>query len=172
MSGDRRDAETISFRPIRDEDREFLCRVYASTRLDEMAITGWSQSRVEAFLAMQFTLQHTQYMQNYPGASFTVILVDAIPAGRLYVDRKDGSMRVIDIALMPEFRGRGVGRRIMRELLREADAKGLAADLHVEMNNPAREFYKSLGFREKELRGIYYSMEREVKHPAGERGQD
>lgn len=32
--------------------------------------------------------------------------------------------------------------------------------LHVEINNPVRGFYKSLGFEEKELRGIYYHMER------------
>lgn len=128
-------SETIRFRPITDEDMEFLYRLYASTRLTEMAVTGWSESQVEAFLRMQFRLQHMQYMQNYPGASFNIVFVDGTPAGRLYVDRKEDRILVLDIALLPEFRGRGAGGRIMRGLAEEADAKGLMMSLHVEMNN-------------------------------------
>lgn len=140
---------------------EFLYRLYASTRLAEMAVTGWGESQVEAFLRMQFRLQHNQYTQNYPGASFAIILVGALPAGRLYVDRKEDGIRVIDIALLPEFRGKGIGGRIMRGLAQEADAKGLVMSLHVELNNPILPFYKVLGFKEIELSGIYYFMERE-----------
>jgi ribosomal protein S18 acetylase RimI-like enzyme len=162
MKGEGHYAGTIHFRPITDGDRDFLYRVYASTRLDEMAMTGWSEAQVSTFLTMQFTLQHTQYRENYPGALFALILAETVPAGRLYTDRNNGDMRVIDITLLKEFRGRGIGGRIMRGLVEEADAKGLTMSLHVEMNNPARELYQALGFREKGLQGIHYSMEREV----------
>jgi ribosomal protein S18 acetylase RimI-like enzyme len=153
-------AETIRYRPISETDMEFLYQLYASTRLAEMAVTGWSESQVEVFLRMQFRFQHTQYMLNYPGASFDIVLIGGTPAGRLYLERTPEGIRLIDIAFLPEFRGRGAGGRIMRELADEADAQGLVISLHVEINNPVREFYKALGFREKELRGIYYYMER------------
>lgn len=143
-----------------DEDLEFLYRLYASTRLDELAATGWSESQVEAFLKMQFRLQHTQYTQNYPSASFSIISIDDVPAGRLYVGRKEDGMRIIDIALLPEFRGKGIGGGIMRDLVGEADTKRLVMSLHVEMNNPILQFYKALGFKEGELSGVYYYMER------------
>ena len=155
-------SESVCFRSATDEDVEFLYRVYASTRLEELAVTGWDETRVEAFLRMQFGLQHTQYLQNYPGAAFDIVSIDGMPAGRLYVDRTEDGIRIIDIALLPEFRGRGIGGRIMRGLVGEADAKGLVMSLHVEMNNPVLSFYKALGFKEVELRGIYYLMEREV----------
>jgi ribosomal protein S18 acetylase RimI-like enzyme len=155
-------AETFHFRPITDEEMEFLYRLYASTRLAEMAVTGWGESQVEAFLRMQFGLQHSQYMQNYPGASFEIVFIDGMPAGRLYVDRKEEATRLIDIALLPEFKGKGTGGRILRGLVEEADAKGVVISLHVEMNNPILPFYKTLGFREIEQRGIYYYMERRV----------
>lgn len=151
---------TISFRPVAAQDKAFLYRVYASTRLPEMAVTGWSEPQIQAFLQMQFEWQHAQYLQNYPGASFDVILIDNTPAGRFYVDRTKGDLRIIDIALLPEFRGRGIGGRIMHGLIGEADAKGLGVSLHVEKNNPVREFYKRLGFEEKEFRGIYCYMEK------------
>jgi ribosomal protein S18 acetylase RimI-like enzyme len=112
---------------------------------------------------MQFGLQHTQYRQNYPGASFDIVIIDGMSAGRLYVDRSENGIRIIDISLLPEFRGRGTGGRIMRGLAEEADAKGLAMSLHVEINNPVRDLYRSLGFREKERRGIYYYMERQFQ---------
>jgi ribosomal protein S18 acetylase RimI-like enzyme len=154
-------AETIHSRPITDDDTEFLCRLYASTRFEELVVTGWNDVQIEEFLRMQFGLQHSQYLQNYPAASFDIVLIDGKPVGRLYVDRSGGGIRIIDIALLPEFRGRGIGGRIMRGLVGEADAKGLAMSLHVEMNNPILPFYRSIRFREKELKGIYYYMERE-----------
>jgi ribosomal protein S18 acetylase RimI-like enzyme len=151
-----------SFRPVTDGDLEFLYKLYASTRLSEMSVTGWSDDQVEEFLRMQFRLQHIQYMQNYKGASFDIILADGIPAGRLYVHRGEEGIRVIDISILPEFRRKGIGGDILRGLTQEADAKGQMVSLHVEINNPVLEFYKSLGFRKKDLRGIYFYMEREV----------
>ncbi|MEK6738410.1 MAG: N-acetyltransferase [Planctomycetota bacterium] len=151
----------IRFRPITDADHEFLYKVYASTRSEEMAVTGWNSEAIDAFLRMQFRLQHTQYLQNNPAASFDVILVDAAPAGRLYVSRKADKISIIDIALLPEFRQRGVGGGIMRSLTEEADTKGLVMCLHVEINNPILGFYKKLGFQTKGEHGIYLYMERE-----------
>lgn len=165
---ERLPAETIQIRPMTDEDLDFLFRVYASTRLEEMSVTGWSERQTEAFLRMQFELQHTQYLQNYPCASFDIVLIEGRPAGRLYVDRTEDGMRIIDIALLPESRGQGLGGWFMRGLIGEADAKGLTMSLHVEMHNPIREYYIKLGFKEIELRGAYYYMERK----AAGRGKD
>jgi ribosomal protein S18 acetylase RimI-like enzyme len=155
------DEWSVRFRPITDEDMEFLYRVYASTRLEELAATGWNESQIEAFLRMQFGLQQTQYVKNYPDASFHIILIDGAPAGRLYVQRDENEMRIMDIALLPEFRGKGVGRRILENLVKEADEKGFVMSLHVETHNPVREHYKSIGFHDIETRGFYYYMQRE-----------
>lgn len=152
---------SISFRPITNDDLEFLYKVYASTRYEEMSVTGWNSEAIDAFLRMQFRLQHTQYLQNNPRATFSVILVDTTPAGRLYVDRRTDTISVIDIALLSEFRLRGIGGHIMRNLAEEADANGLAMRLHVERNNPILAFYKRLGFQTKGDQGIYLSLERE-----------
>jgi len=165
---ERLSAEIIQVRPRSDGDLDFLYRVYASTRLEELAATGWDETEIETFLRMQFELQHTQYVQNYPEASFDIVLIDGAPAGRLYVHRGGSGIRIMDIALLPEFRGKGTGGRIIRELVREADAAGLTMSLHVEVNNPVREFYRKLGFKEIESRGAYYYMERK----ADGRGKD
>lgn len=150
----------IDFRPATPADRAFLYRVYASTRREELAITGWSDSQLDDFLKMQFEWQAAQYLNNYPDASFDLILVDGNPAGRFYVDRTQNDIRIIDIALLPEFRGRGTGGRIIGALIREADAEGRGISLHVEANNPARRLYERLGFKITALRGIFYHLAR------------
>ncbi len=150
----------IGLRRSAEQDREFLYLVYASTRAEEMALTGWSESEKDSFLQLQFQYQDSYYRQNYPGASYDIILTGDVPIGRLYVDRKPEKMNIIDIALLPQYRRQGIGGRIFRDLLYEADQKGQLVCLHVEMNNPVRSFYNSLGFVEINSYGIYYYMER------------
>jgi ribosomal protein S18 acetylase RimI-like enzyme len=153
-------ADMLQLRPESPTDRDFLYQLYVSTRLPEMALTGWNEHQVEAFLRMQFDLQHNQYLQNYPSASCDIISIDDTPAGRLYVDRSGDRILIIDISLLPEFKGKGVGGTFLRKLTDEADVRGIDMSLHVEVNNPIRTFYQSLGFRELEQRGMYYYMER------------
>jgi len=162
---DGNESADLCFRPATEVDTETLFRVYASTRIEELAVTGWTEEQLGIFLNMQFRLQQAQYMHNYPGASFDVVLLGGKPAGRLYVQRTDRDMRIIDITLLPESRRRGIGGLILRGLIEEAEAKGLTMSLHVEMSNPIRTFYERLGFRAKDMKGIYYSMERRSNRP-------
>lgn len=152
-------AREIALRPIRGEDMEFLFRVYASTRQEELAPVPWSEGMKEAFFRQQFAAQHAYYQEHYTGAEFDVILVDGAPAGRLYVARWADEIRIVDIALLPEFRGKGVGTRLLGEVLAEAGRKGLPARIHVERDNPARTLYLRLGFRDVSDHGIYRRME-------------
>lgn len=109
---------------------------------------------------MQFELQDIQYRQNYANASFDLILVDNVPAGRLYVQRNKDDLRVIDIALLPEFRRQGIGKRLFCRLIREADQKRVQLSLHVEHNNPVLPWYERLGFERAGIYGVYYYMKR------------
>jgi ribosomal protein S18 acetylase RimI-like enzyme len=91
--------------------------------------------------------------------------VDGRPAGRLYVGRWPQTIRIVDIALLPEHRGVGVGTRLLGGLLAEADAAGKPVSIHVERFNPAMRLYRRLGFEELEDKGVYVLMERPVSAP-------
>lgn len=159
----------IGLRPITDDDQEFLLRLYASTRAEEKALVGWPDEQWDQFLAMQFHLQHTQYMQNYRNATFDIIMHGQTPAGRFYIDRRADEFRLIDVALLPEYRCRGIASRLIRALLLESEANGLPISLHVEKNNPILDYYQRLGFRVEADREVYYFMVRPV---AGNSGSD
>jgi ribosomal protein S18 acetylase RimI-like enzyme len=152
--------ESITLRPITVDDEAFLYQVYASTRQEEMALVPWNEAQKAAFLSMQFRAQRQDYQTNYPDAAFQVILRDGVPAGRLYVDRREREIAVIDISLLPEHRGAGIGSRLLRELLAEASRLGQPVTIHVEKFNPALRLYQRLGFSPIADTGIYLQMER------------
>ncbi len=158
--------DLLSLRPITADDEELLFRVYASTRAEELAAVPWSDEQKAAFLRMQFVAQHRYNQENYTASCFDVVLVDGQPAGRLYVARWTEEMRIVDIALLPEFRRRGVGTALLARLREEAEAKRLPLRIHVERMNPALGLYERLGFRVIEDRGVYLFMEWRAGAPA------
>lgn len=150
----------MRLRPVEDGDRAFLVELYASTREEELAQVSWDDATTRAFVEHQFSAQDTHYRSNYPGATLDVIEVDGSRAGRLYVHRGPSDIRIMDIALAPEFRGRGTGTALLRGLIEEADASQRKLSIHVEQNNPARSLYDRLGFEPAGEHGIYILMER------------
>ena len=148
----------ISLRPITPEDDSFLARVYASSRAEELAVTGWNEQLKAEFCRSQFDAQSAYYAANYPGASFQIIERDGWPVGRLYVDRWEKEIRIVDITLLPEFRGSGIGTKLLRELQEEARSADKSLTIHVERFNPALRLYQRLGFQEVEDKGVYLLM--------------
>jgi ribosomal protein S18 acetylase RimI-like enzyme len=149
---------TISLRPALPGDDEFLFSVYASTRAEEMELVNWTTTQKEAFLRLQFRAQDLFYRENYAGAEYWVIQQDDQPAGRLYVQRREDEIRIMDISLLPEFRRRGIGSSLLNQVLGEAAKSNLPVTIHVERFNPALDLYKRLGFRVQEDKGIYLFM--------------
>ena len=149
----------ISFRPITPDDLPFLARVYASTRWEELAEVPWTDEQKQAFLRFQFDAQHDHYQKHYPKASFDVVLADGEPAGRLYVDEWPKEIRLVDVALLPEHRGRGLGTRLLRGVMERAEAAAKPLTIHVEGFNPALRLYERLGFHRIGEHGPYFLME-------------
>jgi ribosomal protein S18 acetylase RimI-like enzyme len=113
-----------------------------------------------AFVEHQFTAQSRHY-ESYEDTSYDLVLVDGEPAGRLIFARWPEDLRVVDIALLPEHRGRGIGGSLMRALIEEADERGVKTSIHVERFNPAQRLYARLGFRAvAEAGGVYLLLER------------
>ena len=148
-----------TLRPASGGDRDLLLQIYASTRQDEMDLVDWSDEEKATFLFHQFEAQDSYYREQFPDAEYSVVVVDGADAGRLYLDRRPDEIRVIDIALLPPVRGKGVGSEIMQSILDEAAITSLAVRIHVEEYNPAQQLYRRLGFRDLEQLGTYILME-------------
>ncbi len=145
----------VGFRPIESTDMLFLEKLYRSTREQELDQTGWYEQQKVEFIRQQFHAQHRFYQENYKGAFFEIIRIDDVPAGRLYLVEWETEIRIIDIALLPEFRNNGWGGKILSEIISVARQQGKSLGIHVEFNNPARSLYNRLGFVLEEDKGVY-----------------
>lgn len=162
----------VALRPITEPDLQFLQRLYATTREDELNQVPWTPEEKAAFVRQQFEAQHAFWQENYTDTSWDLVLADGEPIGRFYVARWPDDIRIVDIALMPGHRRGGLGTRLIGELFAEADASGRKVSIHVEVFNPARRLYERLGFVQAGERGVYLLMERQPCAGAALAGAD
>lgn len=158
-------------RPAVLQDGEFLFQLYSSTRLHEIAPFGWPAQQQEAFLRMQFNAQQHWYGTAYAGAENKVIEIEGSPVGRIIVLRGQDAWQLLDISLLPELRGRGLGTELLQSLIQECAAAGAVLSLQVLRSNPALRLYQRLGFVPSGGDAVYLQMElrppREVERRSG-----
>lgn len=157
----------IELRPEAEGDAAFLARLYCDTRRHEVAAWGWPPAQEELFLTMQFEAQRRGYRQTYPNAVGRIVRVVETDAGRLLVNEESSSIHLIDIALLEEYRNRGIGTQLLNELQRECDLRQMALRLHVLAVSPARRLYRRMGLEEVGADEIYIQMERSPKPASG-----
>jgi GNAT superfamily N-acetyltransferase len=142
-----------------DGDLPFVAGLYASTRQQEVSLSGWSPAQQRDFLLQQHGAQHRHYRATYEGADWLIIESGGKAIGRLYRIAWPREIRIIDISLVPEARGLGIGAAIIRGIQDEAAKAGKGVSIHVEKQNPARSLYLQLGFIVSQDKGVYDLME-------------
>jgi len=142
-----------------EKDKPFLEKLYASTRWEELQPVPWTDEEKLNFLKFQFEAQHDHYMKYFTDANFDLILHKKKPIGRLYLDRREDEIRIVDIALLPEYRNKGIGSKLLHDVMAEAQSKDILVRIHVEHNNPAMALYERLGFKKVNEEGVYWLME-------------
>ena len=158
MTRDKKRDEQITLRPATAADDDFLFNCYASTRAQELAQVPWSQEQKEAFVRMQYTAQKQHYTAEAPQASHDIIYVDATAVGRIFLDRREDALHILDITVLPQHRNHGTGSLLLRRLLDEAGRLGKPVSIYVESFNPSLRFFERLGFRKDHEKGFHLLM--------------
>ena len=149
---------TVSLRPFQPEDEEFLVKLYGSTREAELAMVPWDAAQREAFVRAQMTAQLRHYQSEYPRAIHQIIELDGRSIGRIYVDRRPDEIRILDITLLPENRGKGVGSPLIQALMDEAAQTRRKLTIHLEAFGPgsrSHSLFARLGFKPTESHGFH-----------------
>jgi GNAT superfamily N-acetyltransferase len=151
---------TVVLRPVTPSDDEFLLSIYSSTRETELAQVEWVEGQKEMFVRWQFDMQRREYDTRFPTAAYHVIEVDQQPAGRIWVGADSEQIRLLDIALLPEFQNLGVGTGLLQRLITYAANQGkVLRHMVFVLNDNAERFYERLGFKQIEEFGAYKHME-------------
>jgi GNAT superfamily N-acetyltransferase len=140
-------------------DEAFLRRLYRSTREDELGITGWPDPVKQSFCDRQFALQHAHYRKHHPDGEFLVLRSGLEPVGRLYLADDGAAIHLVDIAVMPLWRGRGIGSALLAALQQRAAMAGKAVCLNVlSWNRRAMALYGRFGFVASGVDGAHLAM--------------
>ena len=151
----------IQLRVVEEKDAAFIEAVYRTTREAELNLTNWSEYQKSAFINMQSTAQLADYKTKFPAAKFQVIIYNKRDAGRLFTGETENEIRLLDITILPEFRGQGIGTNLLHRLIQRSNKVQKKISLHVIASNPALKLYQRLGFVHIKNDGLYYYMERE-----------
>ncbi|MFY9570060.1 MAG: GNAT family N-acetyltransferase, partial [Blastocatellia bacterium] len=148
----------VTFRPVAADDEAFLLEVYASTRLEELAMVPWDEGKRSAFLQLQYSAQKSHYHEHYPVSEYYIILLNKHPVGRLWFARLENEIRILDITLLPVHRKQGVGSPIIKCLMDEAKHSGKHLNIYVEGFNPSLSLFERLGFLKVDEHGYSFKM--------------
>jgi ribosomal protein S18 acetylase RimI-like enzyme len=140
-------ADRWQWRALHPDDLPWLAALYASTREDEMRPLPWPETSKQQFLQQQFIAQHQHYLARHPNAHYLAILSDGQPVGRFYIDEDGPDDLVVDISLMPAWRGSGIGTAVIGCQQQASAARGRGLALHVmQHNHGAFRLYQRMGF--------------------------
>lgn len=132
----------------------------------------------EAFLTPWSRQSLRMELEEAPDRMPLIAEVDGEARGYAFVWVVADELHVVNIAVDPSLRRRGLGRLLMGEILRRGRSMGSKlVTLEVRMgNHPARALYAEMGFREVAIRPNYYPTDREDAlvmireiHPAEDR---
>lgn len=135
----------IAVRPEQPQDEVFLFELYASTRQEELDAWNWPPEMRSAFLTLQFKASQG-YRQAFPDAEFQIVQFNGVKAGRMIVHRTPEELRIVNIALLPQFRNSGIGSALLQKNFDEAAATKKPLRLRVLKGSRAVRFYERLGF--------------------------
>jgi ribosomal protein S18 acetylase RimI-like enzyme len=159
---------SLRLRPERDEDQPFRHGLFCDSRPAEFALLQ-QQLGSEAFdqlMLFQFQAQTMSYRASFPQARFDIIELDDAPIGRIVVDRPGSLIHIVDQAVVPAMRNRGIGTAIMQALMDEAARDRLPVRLKVaSSNDPSMRLYQRLGFVSIDVDPFYIEMEWQAPSP-------
>jgi ribosomal protein S18 acetylase RimI-like enzyme len=166
LRSDVGDGSGVTLRPATQADYFFMRLLYGSTREEEMQRFPFDELQKKEFLDQQFAAQYQHYQLHYPTCERNIVEKDGVSVGRFWLDEWKDQIRLVDIALMPEWRGSGLGTRLVRSVLERGAKAGKPVTIHVEGFNPALRLYERLGFVKVDTNGVYFLMKWTAPGPA------
>lgn len=152
--------EVITTRTAAAADEEFLFRLFALQKAGEFAPLGWPAQQLQPLLEMQYRARQLSYAESFPEAVNTILcLADGTPVGRHLTARQKDFYRVVDIAVLPEYRGRGIGTWALNQMKQAAALESVPMRLSVTRTNPALRLYERLGFIRVSADDLSFEME-------------
>jgi ribosomal protein S18 acetylase RimI-like enzyme len=113
----------LTLRRVEPQDADLLAA---------LARTRWAHLPLPELVDMQDRAQRSTYTATWGPSGEHVILADGSPAGRVWYADTPTTRHIVDIAILPEVRGKGIAGRVVDQLGREASADARETRLQVD----------------------------------------
>jgi ribosomal protein S18 acetylase RimI-like enzyme len=151
---------TVTLRPESQQDEPFLRSLIYATIAGELGASQWPEPMRSHLLGVQYSARRQLHRANFPAAVSYVVDVDGADAGWAVVTPMPHEVQLVEIMILPELRGQGIGTATIREVLANAGAAGKPVRLNVNLTNHAAiGLYQRLGFRRIEGDEVQQLME-------------
>jgi len=140
-------AHHVRLRPVTERDLSFLFDVVSSSVREQFKLMGGDVRMMEPLLRIQFESQTREYKERFPEAVHYIITLNDLDAGRIYLNRSPEEIRILDLTLLPEYRGKGLGAFVLKVFEEEAARTGLPIRIYVEDGNRSLRLFDRLGYR-------------------------
>jgi ribosomal protein S18 acetylase RimI-like enzyme len=147
----------ITLRPATADDESLLFEIFCDVRGAMFA--GLPEPQNDILLRMQFHAQKSGYEQGYPDGERMIVVADGRSIGAVIVKRSSVLWRLMDVSLFAAYRNRGIGTRLIRDLLDHAAASERSLQLPVARDNPAARLYERLGMQKVAEDDVYVTMQ-------------
>ncbi|MFP3917579.1 GNAT family N-acetyltransferase [Lysinibacillus telephonicus] len=144
------------------EDESFMYKLFVSTRIQEFTLLHLSEKQIQSLLKMQYDAQKNSFHTRFPNATYEMIYLEGVRIGRMITDKKRHCIHLVDISLLPEYRGKGYGTEIIKTIQKVAIMERMDVTLYVLQGNPAQNLYERCGFYVIEKVDPYLAMRFDV----------
>lgn len=139
--------QSLTSRAALPGDEPLLYEIFAADRAQEFDALWLSAEQTAILLELQFRARQAGYARDVPEATDTIVcLHDGTPVGYYRLARVAGGYRVVDLAVLPQFRNQGIGGWALRQLQQRCTAERVSLRLRVHRGNPALALYQRLHF--------------------------
>ena len=136
----------------------------AARAQDKELVRGWHRAsmgpHVTATWGWDDELQRSYFESRFDPERLEIVEQNGVPVGYLALRQESDRFILDELVLAPEHHNRGLGSRVMEEILSLADERGLAVELRVLRVNPARRLYERLGFELLDSSDTHHRMRR------------
>lgn len=151
---------TVTLRPEGPRDEAFLRRLIVDTVGAELGASAWPEPMRSHLLDIQYAARRHYHGSGLPETSSQIIQADGSDVGWFLTTDLPHEIRLVEIMVLPEQRGRGIGTAALRPLLAAAAAASKPVRLTVNVTNRAAiALYERLGFRRIDGDKVQHFME-------------
>jgi ribosomal protein S18 acetylase RimI-like enzyme len=151
-------------RPARTDDQEFFYRLFCSVHSEKLQLVSLNLEEKNRLIELMYEGFTRHYRTLAPASDDRVVLLNNESIGRMILLQMSKEIWLADLAILPEYRQRGIGSALIGQLQAESMMSKRPVRLQVPQFDRALRLYQRLGFYEVDKVGPYLHLEWSSRH--------